>query len=82
VKRGKYQAQHDSLVMNRFLPFPFFPFHAKASKRFQPYLGPSAPLVLNGVRNFATIPNFLIAMYVKMKDFLVYVFVAQLLINF
>jgi len=41
------------------------------------------------VRNFATISNFLIAisnfliaMYVKMKDSLVYVFVAQLLINF
>jgi hypothetical protein len=76
------QAQHDGLIIDQFPSFPSFPFSAREFNRFQDYLGPSATPGLKRVRNFATISTTLMAMYLKMKDFLVHIFVAQLLIYF
>ena len=56
------------------------------SNHFQAFMGPSAPLLLKGVRNFATplIPQIIPRkpIYVKNQNFLVCIFVAQLLIYF
>ena len=82
MKHGEYQAQDGSLVIDQFPPIPSFPFHARESKRFQDYLGPSAPQFLKRVWIFATISTCPKTIYVKKKDFLVYIFVAQLLIYF
>jgi hypothetical protein len=75
----------DSTLQSRLRPFPqfpSFPFHARESKCFQGYLVPTAPLLLKGVRNFATIFTSPMAIYLKTQGFLVYIFVARLLIYF
>ena len=82
MKHGEYQAQHDSLVIDQFPPIPAFPVHARESKRFQDYLGPSAPPFRKRVWNFATISTCPKTIYVKKKDFFLFIFVAQLLIYF